>query len=110
VERSFGLKIGNTGDVGIRFGDHKERCKINTGISRTYPGTNYRPMPFVYLYEQIMHEVFRENQYDIFCGCGVTHLEMFWFACNNKRTDSEAFAEVLGRLDFIFGAWMNVIN
>ncbi|KAF9940013.1 hypothetical protein BGZ67_008447 [Mortierella alpina] len=93
---SIAIKIGNTQELGQRADTHLAQCQIPIAKKIQFPEKGN--IPFVYLLEEIVHEMLRAHQHDMVCPCNTTHTELYWFSGRQSHQENifDAIARTLG--------------
>ncbi|KAF9988180.1 hypothetical protein BGZ75_009877 [Mortierella antarctica] len=83
---SIAIKIGNTQELGQRADTHLAQCQIPIAKKIQFPEKGN--IPFVYLLEEIVHEMLRAHQHDMVCPCNTTHTELYWFSGRQSHQEN----------------------
>jgi len=68
-------------------------------------------MPFAHLFEKVIHELLVAHQYDIWCRCGSTHVEMFLFErIEGDHNGTISYRKTMDRLAPTFEKWMKAFQ
>ncbi|KAI8603395.1 hypothetical protein EDD21DRAFT_35045 [Dissophora ornata] len=119
AENSIAVKIEYSENGNNYYHPHDQYpiCNTSQEQAQTYPNMDglaailQGPLPFAYLLEKIIHEILIAHQHDVWCECGSTHVDTFWFERLVGDADGEqSYYAMLELLEPILEKWMEAMR